>query len=62
MFMEHLVYQTEERIHLKVKVAVLVFTLVQGLVYKKQKLSLAVSRLRLKDGLIGRMSGNAQRS
>lgn len=40
---EHLVYQTEERIHLKVKVAVLVFTLVQGLVYKEQKLSLTVS-------------------
>lgn len=46
-----MVYQTEERIHLTVKVAVLVFTLVQGLVYKKQKLSLAVSRLRL-DGWV----------
>lgn len=32
---------------MEVKVTVLVFTLVQGLVYKKLKLSLAVSRLRL---------------
>ena len=32
---------------MEVKVTVLVFTLVQGLVYKKPKLSLAMSRLRL---------------